>query len=175
MPFASTVGLGVSTFIDTDFLDDRLVELDLVFAPRMPAPASSRRSSRTIEGTTCRVRKEPLWLLQGLDIEDKHRTLNLVALGLMGRLHTSVDHPEFGLTGATGFMPFADGAVILRRLRNYGGHDTSLPLLIIDCTHQTGIYLGYCPIGECGPLLYAGRLAAPRRHTLAQRIHRATD
>jgi hypothetical protein len=24
MPFASTVGLGVSTFIDTDFLDDRL-------------------------------------------------------------------------------------------------------------------------------------------------------
>jgi len=79
------------------------------------------------------VRKEPLWLLQGLDIEDKHRTLNLVASGLMGRLHisTSVDHPEFGLTGATGFMPFADGAVILRRLRNYGGHDTSLPLLII--------------------------------------------
>ncbi len=62
------------------------------------------------------MRKEPLWLLQGLDIEDKHPTLNLVALGLMGRLHisTSVDYPEFGLTGATGFMPFADGAVILR-------------------------------------------------------------
>jgi hypothetical protein len=60
--------------------------------------------------------KDPLWLLQSLDIEDKHRTLNLVASGVMGRLHisTSMDHPEFGLTGATGFMPFADGAVILR-------------------------------------------------------------
>jgi hypothetical protein len=60
--------------------------------------------------------KEPLWLLQSLDIEDKHRTLNLVASGVMGRLHvsTNMDRPEFGLTGATGFMPFADGAVILR-------------------------------------------------------------
>jgi hypothetical protein len=35
--------------------------------------------------------KEPLWLLQSLDIEDKHRTLNLVASGVMGRLHVSTN------------------------------------------------------------------------------------
>ena len=29
MPFASTVGLGVSTFIDTDLLDDRKRAIDM--------------------------------------------------------------------------------------------------------------------------------------------------
>jgi hypothetical protein len=84
----------------------------------MPAPAES--IIETLQPYNRHRRfpeeKEPLWLLQTLDIEDKHHTLNLVASGVMGRLHisTSMDHPESGLTGATGFMPLADGAVILR-------------------------------------------------------------
>jgi hypothetical protein len=76
--------------------------------------------------------KEPLWLLQNFDIKDKHRTLSLVASGVVGRLHisTSRNHPEFGLTGTTGFMPSADGAVIVRmpaprdrsQLRDYSSY-----------------------------------------------------
>jgi hypothetical protein len=58
--------------------------------------------------------KEHLWVLQNLDIEDKHHTLNLVAAGVMGNVHISSSraHPAYGLTGVTGYMPLADGAEI---------------------------------------------------------------
>jgi hypothetical protein len=60
-------------------------------------------------------RIEPLWLLQRLDIEDKHHALNLVAAEVDIRLdistHTS-HHPAYGLTGRTGPLPLKDGAEI---------------------------------------------------------------
>jgi hypothetical protein len=60
-------------------------------------------------------RREPLWLLQLLDIEDKHHTLNLVAarvdMRLDVRTHPS-HHPAYGLTGQTGYLPLKDGAEI---------------------------------------------------------------
>jgi hypothetical protein len=60
--------------------------------------------------------REPLWLLQNLDIEDKHRALNLVASEMMGNvdISTSRDHPAYGLTMVTGLIPLADGAEIFR-------------------------------------------------------------
>jgi hypothetical protein len=58
--------------------------------------------------------KELLWVLQNLDIEDKHHTLNLVASGVMGNVNVSSSraHPAPGLTMVTGYMPLADGAEI---------------------------------------------------------------
>jgi len=58
---------------------------------------------------------ELLWLLHRLGIDDKHRTLNLVAAGVDVRLDVStVSHPAYGLTGRTGYLPLEDGAEIYR-------------------------------------------------------------
>ena len=55
-------------------------------------------------------------MLQNLDVEDKHRTLNLVAAQMMGNVDvsSSKDHPAYGLTMVTGLMPLADGTEIFR-------------------------------------------------------------
>jgi len=60
--------------------------------------------------------REPLWLLHQLSIEDKHRTLNLVAAGVDARLdvRTSPVHPAYGLTGRTGCLPLEDCQEIYR-------------------------------------------------------------
>ena len=55
----------------------------------------------------------PLWLLQASCIEDKHRTLNLVAAGMEGSVHVSTGrHPAYGLTGTSGYLTLEDGAEI---------------------------------------------------------------
>jgi hypothetical protein len=60
--------------------------------------------------------REPLWLLHQLSIEDKHRTLNLVAAGVDARLEvrTSAIHPAYGLAGRTGYLPLEDRQEIYR-------------------------------------------------------------
>jgi hypothetical protein len=58
---------------------------------------------------------EPLWLLHQLGNEDKHRTINLVAAEVNGRLDVSTgSHPAHGLTGSTGCLPREDGEEIYR-------------------------------------------------------------
>src|SRR5262249_19072530 len=58
---------------------------------------------------------DALWLLQRLSIEDKHRTLNLVAAGVDVRVQVRTHantHPAYGMTGRTGYLPLEDGAEI---------------------------------------------------------------
>jgi hypothetical protein len=84
----------------------------------MPAPAQTAIESlqpyHRVHGLP--KESEPLWLLQQLNIEDKHRTLNLVAARVDARLdvNTSPIHPAYGLTGRTGSLPLEDGAEIYR-------------------------------------------------------------
>jgi hypothetical protein len=82
----------------------------------MPTPAQNIiESLQPYKGVHGLPESEPLWLLQQLGIEDKHRTLNLVAAGVDVRLDVSTgSHPASGLTGRTGYLPLEDGAEIYR-------------------------------------------------------------
>jgi hypothetical protein len=60
---------------------------------------------------------EPLWMLQCLNIEDKHHALNLLACGMDMRFDIRFGHDihaAHGLTGQTGWMTFEDGTEIYR-------------------------------------------------------------
>jgi hypothetical protein len=84
----------------------------------MPTPAQDIiESLQPYKGVHGLPESEPLWLLQQLDIEDKHHTLNLVAAGVdvvRVDVSTSPIHPAYGLTGRTGYLPLEDGKEIYR-------------------------------------------------------------
>ncbi len=84
----------------------------------MPVPAQTAIESlqpyQRVHGLP--EESEPLWLLHQLSVEDKHRTLNLVAARVDARLDVSTSpiHPAYGLTGRTGYLPLEDGQEIYR-------------------------------------------------------------
>ncbi len=83
----------------------------------MPTPAQNIiESLQPYKGVHGLPESEPLWLLQQLDIEDKHHTLNLVAAGVDVRVDVSTSpiHPAYGLSGRTGYLPLEDGKEIYR-------------------------------------------------------------